>query len=50
MLFENNIKILKKYFGSTSRNSDQESTETTMMILIPWVSYLVGEVTNQFQK
>lgn len=35
--------ILKKYFGSTSRNSDQESTETTMMILIPWVSYLVGE-------
>lgn len=36
--------ILKKYFGDPQPG--QETTETTTMILIPWISYLAGEALN----
>jgi len=39
--------ILKKYFGTEAGSPDSTSaqfgTETTFMIIAPWVSYLIGE-------
>jgi len=34
--------MLKTYFGNPQPG--QETTEVTMMILIPWIAYLIGEV------
>lgn len=36
--------MLKTYFGNPQPG--QETTEVTMMILIPWIAYLIGEVIN----
>lgn len=34
--------MIKTYFGNPQPG--QETTEVTLMILIPWIAYLIGEV------
>lgn len=33
------------YFkGDKEKSENQENTETIMMMVVPWISYLIGEV------
>jgi len=38
--------ILKAYFGNNGNSVENQSTEITIMIIIPWVAYLIGEGFN----